>query len=80
LRVKSKIGPKGQVVIPKELREEFKLAPGDEVMFDAKEDVILIYPKMNPKKFVDELLRIVKNKKKAPPKIDWDKLYYSQFE
>ena len=80
MKVRARVGPKGQVVIPKELRDEFKLSPGDEVMFDTKEDTILIYPRMDPKKFVDEFVSIVKNKKKLPEKVDWDELYYSQFE
>jgi len=29
-----KVGPKGQVVVPKELRERYGLRPGDEVVFD----------------------------------------------
>ena len=28
-----KVGPKGQVVIPKALRDEFGIEPGDEVVF-----------------------------------------------
>jgi AbrB family looped-hinge helix DNA binding protein len=80
MRVKSRVGPKGQVVIPKELRDEFKLAPGDEVMFDAEEHAIVIHPRVDPKKFVDEFVSIVKHKKKLPENVDWDELYYSQFE
>jgi AbrB family looped-hinge helix DNA binding protein len=29
-----KVGAKGQVVLPKELRDEFHIRPGDEVEFD----------------------------------------------
>lgn len=32
-RMTHKVGPKGQVVIPKHLREEFGIEPGDEVVF-----------------------------------------------
>ncbi len=80
MRVKARVGPKGQVVIPKELRDEFKLSPRDEVMFDSDGRTIQIYPRVDPKKFVDELLSVVKHKKKLPAKVDWDELYYSQFE
>jgi AbrB family looped-hinge helix DNA binding protein len=80
MKVKSKVGPKGQVVIPKELREEFNIMPGDEVLFDADEHVIKIYPHRDPKRFVREYVSVVKEKERAPRRIDWDEQYYSQFE
>ena len=79
MKVKGRVGPKGQVVIPKELRDEFKISPGDEVSFDVREETILIYPSFDPGKVVDNLLNVVKNKSRLPKKIDWDELYYSQF-
>ena len=79
MKVKGRVGPKGQVVIPKELRDEFKISPGDEVSFDVGEGTILIYPSLDPEKAVDGLLNVVKNKSRLPKQIDWDELYYSQF-
>lgn len=40
--IKMKVGPKGQVVIPKALREEKKIFPGDVVVFDSLNEGILI--------------------------------------
>lgn len=79
MKVKGKVGPKGQVVMPKELREKFKISPGDEVSFDATEDAIIVHPPRDPGELVDELLGLVKGKKRLPKRVDWDELYYSQF-
>lgn len=80
MRVKGRVGTKGQVVIPKELRDEFKITPGSEVAFDSYEGAIVIYPRPDPKKFVDEYIGLIEEKKKPPARIDWDELYYSQLE
>ena len=38
----TKIGQKGQVVIPKAIREQVKLHPGDEVEVGLQDDLIII--------------------------------------
>ena len=42
LKMKIKIGPKGQVVIPKEMRDKKKIFPGDEVLVELSDAGILI--------------------------------------
>ncbi|MBW3576433.1 MAG: AbrB/MazE/SpoVT family DNA-binding domain-containing protein [Actinobacteria bacterium] len=39
-----KVGPKGQVVIPKDLREQLGIAPGDEVTFWREGDHVAVRP------------------------------------
>ena len=38
-----KVGPKGQVVIPKRFRDELGIEPGDEVVVSLSENVVLIH-------------------------------------
>ena len=39
-----RVGPKGQVVIPKELRDELGIEPGDEVSFWRHDDHVALRP------------------------------------
>jgi AbrB family looped-hinge helix DNA binding protein len=39
-----RVGPKGQVVIPKELRDELSIEPGDEVSFWLDGDHVSLRP------------------------------------
>lgn len=39
-----RVGPKGQVVIPKELRDELGIEPGDEVSFWRQGDYVAVRP------------------------------------
>jgi AbrB family looped-hinge helix DNA binding protein len=43
-----RIGAKGQVVIPKALRDRFSLLPGDEVEFEARGHEIVLVAKRSP--------------------------------
>ena len=39
-----RVGPKGQVVIPKQLRDELGIEPGDEVSFWLHDDHVAVRP------------------------------------
>ena len=43
-----RVGPKGQVVIPKELRDRFSIKPGDQVRFWDCEDHVALGPAQSP--------------------------------
>ncbi len=43
-----RVGPKGQVVIPKELRDELGIEPGDEVSFWRHGDHVAVRPAVRP--------------------------------
>lgn len=40
----AKLGEKGQVVIPKRIRDQANLHPGDEVEFELKDDHVILTP------------------------------------
>lgn len=44
-----KVGPKGQVVIPKAMRSKIGLEPGDEVVFTLDQSGVLVAPARSPR-------------------------------
>jgi AbrB family looped-hinge helix DNA binding protein len=40
----SRVGPKGQVVIPKRMRDRLGIRPGDEVSFSLEDEGVLVEP------------------------------------
>ncbi|MCK4492270.1 MAG: AbrB/MazE/SpoVT family DNA-binding domain-containing protein [Candidatus Altiarchaeales archaeon] len=78
LKLKSKIGPKGQVVIPKPIRDALGFESGKEVYFHVRENEVIL-EKKSGEEILDEFVNEFK-KRKLPKKINWDELYYSQFE
>jgi AbrB family looped-hinge helix DNA binding protein len=50
-----KLGPKGQVVVPKELRDRYGLKPGDAVVFDDADGAITIRRAGSKAEIVDSL-------------------------
>ncbi len=76
--LKAKVGTRGQIVIPKPIRDLFHIHPGEGVMFRVSNDEILIR-KENGEDVLKRMLNRIKEKEPEPEKIDWNKEYYSQF-
>ncbi len=60
--VRRRVGPKGQIVIPKVIREFLGMEPGTEVLLEVKEDRLIIRPSMDPVDFVNEFCSQVEEK------------------
>lgn len=60
--ISREMGERGQVVIPKDIREHLGLKKGSKVLFEVEEDKVTIKPE-NSEKLLDEFLN-VKNKLK----------------
>lgn len=70
--VKRTVGPKGQVVIPKDLREHLGVEPGSEVIFEVRENEVVLKPSIASTEVVEEYVSIVTSKLKS--RIDLDKI------
>lgn len=61
VKLYSKIGPKGQVLIPKPIREIAGLHPGTRVSLEVKEaDVVIEKPALDPIKVFEEISKMGK--------------------
>ena len=72
------MGPKGQIVIPKTIREQLGLKRGSRVLFDFENGELILRSQQDPKKFVEEFCSAVK--KKLKKRISLDELYTIQIE
>ena len=74
--IKRKVGPKGQVVIPKDVRDALNIKPGSEVFIEIIEKEIRISLSPDKKGFLKDFLG---TPEKLTEKIDFKKLYYEQY-
>lgn len=75
--VERKVGPKGQVVIPKEFREKFGIIPNSSVVMELKEEGILI---REQRESVVEFMGKMAQKTGHVGMIDFDKEYGGMLE
>ncbi|MEK6911741.1 MAG: AbrB/MazE/SpoVT family DNA-binding domain-containing protein [Candidatus Thermoplasmatota archaeon] len=67
--MKRKLGPKGQVVVPKEIREKLGLTEGSTLTFEISGDTILVRPEPSPEEIVERFLSV--KGKKLRRLVDW---------
>ncbi len=76
MRIQRKVGPKGQIVIPKVVRDYLGIKPGDIIMMEIREREIIITSPVDPRNFVEDFCSTVK--KKLTKKIDLEELVESE--
>ena len=75
--IKRKVGPKGQVVIPKDIRDLLHIIPGSEIIIELNGNEIIIRAAKNDENFLENF---TKTPKKLKEKIDYKKLLDEQYE
>lgn len=77
--IKREIGEKGQVVIPKDIREHLGLNIGVNIIFEVRDNEVVLKKEENAEKFLDDFLNVPKIKKKIDVK-ELKKIYEKQYE
>jgi len=78
MKILRKIGPKGQIVIPKIVRDCIGIKPGDTVVIEVREGKIIITPGTGLREFVESFCSVVKEN--VAEKIDLKRLIESETE
>ena len=76
IEIEATIGQRGQVVIPKPIRDAYDLRPGMHVTFSVDGDRIIIE---GSTEVVEEYLEAIP-KQPEPETVDWDERHYARLE
>jgi len=78
MSIRRKVGPKGQIVIPKVFRESLGIKPGDKVLMEIREKELRIRPEADPERFIEEFCSAAG--KKLTRKIDLERIFEEEVE
>ncbi len=67
VRIKTRVGPKGQIVIPKVFRDEYNISPGDDITIEENNQMLVIE---KPKEDIIKKLEAFAKKIRFREKID----------
>ena len=69
VRINTKVGPKGQIVIPKVFRDEYNISPGDKIIIRETENKLVIEKPKNPIDILEKIAKTIQFNKKIDPHI-----------
>jgi len=78
MRLAKTLGQKGQLVIPKVVRDFLGIKPGDVVVIEVREKEVLIRPGMDPERFVGDFCSLTD--RKLTEKVDLERLLEEEVE
>jgi len=76
--MKRKLGAKGQVVVPKEIREKLRLAEGTNLTFELSGETILVRPEPSPEEVVERFLSV--RGRKLRKHMDWKSVLDEEYK
>jgi len=80
MQIKRTVGEKGQVVLPKDIRDYVGIKPGSEVIFEVRGKEIVVRPQKSGKEFVEDFCNVPKNLRKNITVKDIKKILEEQYE
>lgn len=78
IQLEAKVGSRGQTVIPKPIRDQMGIHPGDQVYFRIEEGQIVV-EKVDPEELLEAFLGAYE-KRDLPEDPDWDREHGAQYE
>ncbi len=78
--IKREIGQKGQVVIPKDIREILNLYTGAKVVFEVNGNNVSIKPEQTTQEFLKEFFNVPKKRKKSLTHEEINKIYEESYD
>lgn len=63
MQMKREMGEKGQIVVPKDIRENFNMRPGTTIVFEVRDGEVVIKPEKSGEEFLKDFLDVPKLKK-----------------
>jgi len=76
--MKRKLGSKGQVVVPKEIREKLGLIEGSMLTFEVSGDTMLVRPEPLPQEVVERFLSVKGRKRNKL--VDWKSVVDDEYK